>query len=295
MYPGLEQHIDKYYGKYLATVVDNEDPEKRGQIKIYVPSLFEENTSVLAKPCLPPGHFFIPPVESKVWVEFEGGNINHPIWVGVWYPQESPPIEVQQSPPTVSQVYTPGGFRFEFSDKEGEEKCILTRRGQEEQHIVLHFSAGEEKMEIVNSEEQKITLEAEKISIEDKNKNLIELKSSGVIILDGEKNKIELESSTGIKVEDKNENIVELNSSGITIEDSKGNKVELESSGVTIEDKNQNTIELKDANITIKAVGQVLLNEGTAGIVTGFPTGTHPVCFITGAPIVGSVTCKASP
>src|SRR5690606_5461247 len=101
----LRRHAGKYYGKYQGIVVDNADDQVRGRLKVRVPSVLSD-AEVWARPCLPPGHFFVPDVETTIWVEFEAGDIAHPLWVGVWYAGEAVPSEAQVTPPTHRVVHT---------------------------------------------------------------------------------------------------------------------------------------------------------------------------------------------
>src|SRR5215210_8881264 len=79
-----------YFGKYRGQVVDNRDPEMRGKIRAKVPALFGENEIAWALPSSPyagngVGFFFIPPVDANVWIEFEEGNLESPIWSGCFW------------------------------------------------------------------------------------------------------------------------------------------------------------------------------------------------------------------
>jgi hypothetical protein len=76
-----------YYGKYRGTVMDNVDPELRGRIAVEVTDVFGPGFSSWALPCFPfagmqSGAYILPPLRSQVWVEFEHGDIDCPIWVG---------------------------------------------------------------------------------------------------------------------------------------------------------------------------------------------------------------------
>lgn len=47
---------------------------------------------VVAEACTPfgglgSGFYAIPPVGAGVWIEFEEGNLNKPIWTGSWWPE----------------------------------------------------------------------------------------------------------------------------------------------------------------------------------------------------------------
>lgn len=118
----------KYFGKYPGVVVasaGNDDATNasvaRGEVKVQVPGISEETPDgknmrpyeAFAAPCFPPGFFFVPEPGAHVWVEFAAGDINHPIWTGVWYPKESVPKTHDKKDPTsvqrVIQMHDAGG------------------------------------------------------------------------------------------------------------------------------------------------------------------------------------------
>ena len=80
----------KYWGKYRGTVINNIDPEQRGRLMVMVPDVLGEIPCTWAEACPPlagptgppMGVYLVPKVRAGVWVEFEHGNPNHPIWVG---------------------------------------------------------------------------------------------------------------------------------------------------------------------------------------------------------------------
>ena len=77
----------RYYGKYRGTVIENLDPLQIGRILAQVPDVLGETPSSWAMPCVPAagiqsGCFIVPPIGSQVWVEFEQGDSNYPIWTG---------------------------------------------------------------------------------------------------------------------------------------------------------------------------------------------------------------------
>ena len=81
---------NKYYGKYRATVTVNVDPEQRGRIMAIVPDVLGVTPSSWAMPCFPiagkqQGAYFIPQVGAGVWIEFENGDANYPIWTGCFW------------------------------------------------------------------------------------------------------------------------------------------------------------------------------------------------------------------
>ncbi len=124
----LGRHVNKYYGKYSGEVVANEDEAKLGRITVKVPSVFGLEHEVLARPCLPYGHFFVPPVGARVWVEFEAGDTGYPIWVGVWYPENSAPEAARISPPDNRVIQTASGHTIEIKDVAGEERILIKHK-----------------------------------------------------------------------------------------------------------------------------------------------------------------------
>jgi hypothetical protein len=80
-------NTQRFYGKYRGLVVENIDPEQIGRVLVTVPDVLGVIPSSWAMPCVPAagiqaGCFIIPPIGSQVWVEFEQGDSNYPIWTG---------------------------------------------------------------------------------------------------------------------------------------------------------------------------------------------------------------------
>ena len=82
--------MTKYHGKHRGTVVNNIDPYQIGRIQVAVPDVSLAPLATWAMPCFPMagkqmGAQMIPQPGSGVWVEFEQGDINFPIWTGCFY------------------------------------------------------------------------------------------------------------------------------------------------------------------------------------------------------------------
>jgi uncharacterized protein involved in type VI secretion and phage assembly len=92
----MSSNPTKYFGKYRGEVTDNKDPLMLGRVRAKVPTVFGSNDSGWALPCAPyagknVGFFCIPPVGAKVWIEFEAGNPQVPIWAGgFWESGDTP-------------------------------------------------------------------------------------------------------------------------------------------------------------------------------------------------------------
>ena len=79
-----------YFGKHRGIVANNVDPMQRGRVQVQVPAVLGEGRLSWAMPCVPyagpgVGWFAIPPVGANVWVEFEGGDPDYPIWAGCFW------------------------------------------------------------------------------------------------------------------------------------------------------------------------------------------------------------------
>lgn len=78
---------DRFYGRYRGVVTSVDDPEKRGRLTVRVPDVFGGGESGWAEPSLPLCGggmllFAVPPVGARVWIEFEQGDAEYPVWVG---------------------------------------------------------------------------------------------------------------------------------------------------------------------------------------------------------------------
>jgi hypothetical protein len=86
----------KFYGKYRGTVINNVDPDMMGRLLVEVPDVLSLAPASWAVPCVPlagptgppMGIYLVPPIGAGVWVEFEQGDPDHPIWVGCRWGQQ---------------------------------------------------------------------------------------------------------------------------------------------------------------------------------------------------------------
>jgi uncharacterized protein involved in type VI secretion and phage assembly len=86
-----------FFGKFRGKVTDNRDPLMLGRLRVKVPDVFGDNESGWAMPALPytgngVGLFLIPPTDASVWVEFEHGDPEYPIWAGGFWAQGELPV-----------------------------------------------------------------------------------------------------------------------------------------------------------------------------------------------------------
>ena len=90
--------MNNFFGKYRGTVENNIDPLQTGRVQVSVPAVLGPGRMSWALPCAPlagpgVGLFLVPPNRANVWVEFEGGDPDYPIWSGgFWGPGEAPAL-----------------------------------------------------------------------------------------------------------------------------------------------------------------------------------------------------------
>jgi uncharacterized protein involved in type VI secretion and phage assembly len=78
---------NQFFGKYRGTVINNIDPLQTGRIQALVPGVSALLPTTWALPCVPiagkqMGTYCVPQIGAGVWVEFENGDPDYPIWVG---------------------------------------------------------------------------------------------------------------------------------------------------------------------------------------------------------------------
>lgn len=102
--------VQRYYGKYRGVVMNNIDFEQRGRIQVIVADVPTLASPTWAMPCMPVGglqngFFTVPPVGAGVWVEFEQGDPDYPIWVGCfWGSNAEVPALATLTPPGVPGI-----------------------------------------------------------------------------------------------------------------------------------------------------------------------------------------------
>lgn len=222
------REAQRFYGKYAAIVIDNVKLEGNGDhygdVKVRVPGILQEAEDgsgdvpieVYARPCFHPGFFFIPEIEARVWVEFVAGDINEPIWTGVWYPAK-PDEEIAGVPAT--------------ADGEPPDELLKVIRTVSGNVVTLDDTEDAERLVMrIDNEEDSCTLS---------------LDTEGIVI----------ESTGGrtIELRDGSDNVVAMSDGGITLS-ALGRKsvISLEDGKITL-DVSGTLIEVSDGAIKLKA------------------------------------------
>lgn len=116
----LEPSTATFYGKFLGVVKDNRDRRGRGRLLVRVPQVLGEQ-ELWALPCVPyagkgKGLFFLPDVDTMVWIEFEAGDPSLPIWTGCLWKEDD--LGASEAQPHLKFLKT-DKFTLEINDQEG--------------------------------------------------------------------------------------------------------------------------------------------------------------------------------
>jgi uncharacterized protein involved in type VI secretion and phage assembly len=115
----LERVRYRFYGKYRGSVTDVDSATLR--IKAKVPAVLGSQETGWCMPCVPyagqdVGIAFLPEQGSGVWIEFEGGDVSYPIWVGCYWRSGEQPSDAT---PTVKAIVTTSPNKILFDDDAG--------------------------------------------------------------------------------------------------------------------------------------------------------------------------------
>ncbi len=112
-----------FFGKYRGVVTDNKDPYFLGRVRAKVNDVLGDEESGWATPCVPfagqgMGFYAVPSVGSGVWIEFEKGDPEHPIWTGGWWgtPLAEIPSDALVPPYKKVIIQTEGGTSITLDD-----------------------------------------------------------------------------------------------------------------------------------------------------------------------------------
>src|SRR5271155_4550423 len=110
---------NRFFGKYRGVVTDIDASTLR--IKATVPSVLADQPTGWCMPCVPyagpgVGIAFLPEVGSGVWIEFEGGDVSYPVWVGCYWREGEVPSDVASN---VKVIATTAPLELKFDDGQG--------------------------------------------------------------------------------------------------------------------------------------------------------------------------------
>lgn len=128
----------KYFGKYRATVLNTTDPLLQGRIQVQLSDRYGLFPSTWALPAVPfaakgsAGIIALPQLGSAVWVEFEAGDPDYPIWTGAFWPDEAGvPVQAMAGTPVTPNIHlqTTTGVSITLSDLPAAQLQVITPTG----------------------------------------------------------------------------------------------------------------------------------------------------------------------
>jgi uncharacterized protein involved in type VI secretion and phage assembly len=114
----LDRLRNRFFGKYRGTVTDVDAATLR--IKAKVPAVLADQPTGWCRACVPyagngVGMAFLPEVGSGVWIEFEGGDVSYPIWVGCYWRDGEEPSDAA---PSVKTIVSKSGHKLLLDDNQ---------------------------------------------------------------------------------------------------------------------------------------------------------------------------------
>ncbi len=189
----------RFFGKYRGKVVANKDPLGIGRIQPVVPAIAPDAIN-WAMPCTPyagaqEGFFMIPPIAANVWIEFEGGDPNYPIWSGCFWGEKQ-----DQKPPTDAtgpemKVLQTEKMVLSFDDKNTKLTAKLKPKADKGGGETMSLEM-DEKAIILTAKQVTVTITPDKVEIK-KGTTVIEL--TDTIVLKKPPASIEISSAITLK------------------------------------------------------------------------------------------------
>lgn len=208
----------QFLGKYRGQVTGNKDPNNLGRIQVTVPAIYGEDRQSWAMPCTPYagkdiGWFTIPPVGTNIWVEFEGGDPDYPIWTGCFWGRDELPQNARVAEPDKVQVFKTDGITMTLSNLDNKGLSIVVENPVVEKTLKLIFNADgievndnnqttgkwmAETIELKNGSSSTITLTSDSIQLQE---GAIEIKlTNSSIELNSNPAQLSLSTSAGVQI-----------------------------------------------------------------------------------------------
>jgi uncharacterized protein involved in type VI secretion and phage assembly len=152
---------ERHYGKYRGKIVEIGSGEQLGFVRALVPAVYGEALeSPWAAPAAPfggdaYGWLMLPKLDDGVWIEFEGGDCDLPVWSGFWWAKND------RKPSRVSAerrvLASPKGHQLVFDDDAG----LLLFKHADGPQIALEKNS----IRIQFNDQQKIVIDANGVHV----------------------------------------------------------------------------------------------------------------------------------
>lgn len=257
----------RFWGKYRGKVATNKDPLHLGRIQVTVPAIFGEGRLSWALPCTPyagknVGLFMIPPLDANVWVEFEGGDPDYPIWSGCFWGQNELPQNARVEDPAKVQVFQTEGITLTLSNLNNKGITLEVKSPVVERPLKMIFNADgielnnnnqttaklmADIIELKNRESSTITIAADNIQLKE---SAIEIKlTASSIDLICNPATLKLASSSGVEIANPPAT-TKISSSGIELSSTPAN-VKLGPAGVNVNSGGLGSIQVSLSSVNV--------------------------------------------
>lgn len=153
----------RLYGLYRGSVKANDDPLSLGRLQVKVPSAPGASDLSWANPCVAlagsgKGMFVLPAVGANVWIMFEQGSAEDPVWMGSFWDQAN------RSPVTtptaeLTKVFKTDELTVTLTDRPGAGLLEI------ELSSGPKLSLGPAGITIVNGKGAKVELQGKKVNV----------------------------------------------------------------------------------------------------------------------------------
>ena len=174
----------RYYGVVQALVVEVNDPEHEGRVKIKYPSI---DNSTISDWCRVQqlyagkgyGSLFVPEVNDEVLVAFVHGDMHEPIVLGGLYNGPDKPSTHRDDQTDKKIIRTKGGHQLVFDDQSGEKAIVITTDGGHE----LSLDDEGQKVTLMTSSGHQLVIDnrAGSASLETSSGHSVKIENSGTI------------------------------------------------------------------------------------------------------------------
>jgi len=153
----------EHYGKFRGKVTDNQDPLGRGRIRAIVPAI-SDRPLTWAEPCAPyagpkVGWYIIPPLGADVWIEFERGDPDYPIWSGCFWASGDPGDMPLEKPAPEVKLFQTEKMALIMDDKEA--RLTIQMKTEEGEFKLVMDKAGI----VLSADQVTLTISNEKIEL----------------------------------------------------------------------------------------------------------------------------------
>ncbi len=132
-----QDETNRCYGVVIGVVSNNQDPDKKGRVKVKLPWFADTVETAWARVAAPMaghqcGFMFLPEAGDEVLVAFEHGLLEFPYVLGaLWSGKHAPPVSNEDGKNNIRLIKSRSGHLLRLDDTDGKEKIeIIDKSGK---------------------------------------------------------------------------------------------------------------------------------------------------------------------